>query len=344
MRTILMSRGLQPARTPKDSDVAQASREDKPFHYGKSPTTAVHAMALVLSNFGASAPFARGEPVKTEPAASKSRPIDGIRDNSFLIEEAYNQEPGVVQHIWTAQFGADHRGEANARSWDLSFTQEWPVFSQTHQLSYTIPYSFIDPNRENESGIGDLMLHYRYQLTSDEGLSPAFSPRFSVLFPSGDEDRGFGAGTAGYELNLPLSKTLGDRLYVNLNAGFTYHPNVKLRLSENRRTGALDVVDYNLGASVIYAVSDTFHLMLEAVWDSTETLEEKRRGKRLPPYADRGRSEEVTLAPGFRWAWNGPDGLQIVPGIAFPIGLSDAAVDYGIFLYFSVEHSFLPQP
>ena len=87
------------------------------------------------------------EPTKIKP------PIDGIRDNSFLIEEAYNQEPGVVQHIWTARFGADHRGEANARSWDLSFTQEWPVFSQSHQFSYVVPYSFIDENAENASGM-----------------------------------------------------------------------------------------------------------------------------------------------------------------------------------------------
>ena len=27
------------------------------------------------------------------------RPAKGIQDNSFLIEEAYNQESGVVQHI-----------------------------------------------------------------------------------------------------------------------------------------------------------------------------------------------------------------------------------------------------
>ena len=40
------------------------------------------------------------------------RPIDGISDNSFLIEEAYNQEEGVVQHILTAVYTDDsrHRG------------------------------------------------------------------------------------------------------------------------------------------------------------------------------------------------------------------------------------------
>jgi hypothetical protein len=31
--------------------------------------------------------------IASEPLAK------GIQDNSFFIEEAYNQEPGVVQHI-----------------------------------------------------------------------------------------------------------------------------------------------------------------------------------------------------------------------------------------------------
>src|SRR5262245_1643983 len=64
-------------------------------------------------------------PASAEP--SEVRPIDGIRDNSFLIEEAYNQEPGVVQHIFTGSFGLDDRGGPRTRTWDLSFTQEWPL-------------------------------------------------------------------------------------------------------------------------------------------------------------------------------------------------------------------------
>jgi hypothetical protein len=56
-----------------------------------------------------------------------------IADNSFLIEEAYNQESGVVQHIssWARAL--------STAAWAFTFTQEWPLGSQTHQLSYTIP-------------------------------------------------------------------------------------------------------------------------------------------------------------------------------------------------------------
>src|SRR5262245_43995826 len=64
----------------------------------------------------------------------------GIQDNSFFIEEAYNQEPGVVQHILNVPINFMN----GSREITPSFTQEWPVFSQTHQFSYTIPYAFTE--------------------------------------------------------------------------------------------------------------------------------------------------------------------------------------------------------
>ena len=55
-----------------------------------------------------------------------------IQDNSFLIEEAYNQEFGFVQHISNFIYLAD------SRDWAYTFTQEWPITGIRHQLSYTL--------------------------------------------------------------------------------------------------------------------------------------------------------------------------------------------------------------
>ena len=76
------------------------------------------------------------------PAVAAERAIDGIEDNSFLIEEAYNQEKGVVQHIFNAYYSAD----SGTRGWTFVFTQEWPVFFQNHQFSFTLP-SFHNHDR-----------------------------------------------------------------------------------------------------------------------------------------------------------------------------------------------------
>ena len=63
-----------------------------------------------------------------------------IADNSFLIEEAYNQEEGVVQYIQAYQYSR------HAKEWIYTFTQEVAAPNQTHQLSYVIPVASVgDP-------------------------------------------------------------------------------------------------------------------------------------------------------------------------------------------------------
>ncbi len=275
---------------------------------------------------------------------ASGRPVDGIRDNSFLIEEAYNQEPGVVQHIFTGQFGVRHRDSADDRAWDLSFTQEWPVLSQSHQLSYTIPYAFADlETAEHDSGLSDVFLHYRYQLSTDDGSWPAIAPRVSLIFPSGDEDRGFGTGVLGYQFNLPFSKTLNDRVYVNLNAGLTFLPSTGLELSNGRRPHKRDLLQFKVGGSVIYALTKEINLLLETVGSFDQELQEFStiEGGRLR--VDRRRTNDVVISPGVRWAMNLPNELQLVSGLALPIGVSEDAIDYGVFLYFSIEHPFQRQ-
>jgi hypothetical protein len=46
----------------------------------------------------------------------------------------------------------------------------------------------------------------------------------------------------------------------------------------------------------------------------------------------------MLLSPGFRWALNFKSGLQIVPGVAVPVGLGPSAGQRGVFLYLSFEH------
>jgi hypothetical protein len=48
----------------------------------------------------------------------------------------------------------------------------------------------------------------------------------------------------------------------------------------------------------------------------------------------------VEISPGIRTALVNRDELQIVLGVAAPIGLTRPADDHSVFLYFSVEHNF----
>jgi hypothetical protein len=259
--------------------------------------------------------------------AAEERPIDVIEDNSFLIEEAYNQEPNVIQHIFTATYNNDSR----ARGWTFNFTQEWPVFSQDHQFSYSVPtYHFID-GADRIYGVGDILINYRYQALYEDDSKPAFAPRFSLILPTGSRRRGTGDNVVGYQWNLPFSKKFGPRFAAHANFGLTYLPHVRALLDAG--TGQLSakrsLVSYNVGASAIYALYPRFHLMLEWIGNFEESINDAGRPVR---------AFKPILSPGFRTAVVNEEKLQIVLGAAMPVGLSRKADNHGAFLYFSVEH------
>jgi len=257
------------------------------------------------------------------------RPIDVIEDNSFLVEEAYNQEAGVVQHIFNAIYINDSRNPG----WTFSFTQEWPIFSQDHQFSYTIPSYHLRDNGDRVSGVGDILLNYRYQALLEDEVKPAFAPRFSLILPTGNRKTGTGNNVVGYQFGLPFSKKLGDRFATNANFDLTYLPHVRAVLDNGagQKPPTQSLVSYNVGASGIYALFPRFHLMLEWVGNFEQDFDDNGR---------RTREFKPVISPGFRTAIVNEEKLQIVIGAAAPIGLNRKADNHGAFLYLSIEHAF----
>jgi hypothetical protein len=245
------------------------------------------------------------------PAADASRPFD-ILDNSFLVEEAFNQEPGIFQNI----FGVQIDGGSD---WDFGFTQEWPLASQRHQFSYSIPVARL----AGRTGVGDVSINYRYQLSVEGPGRPAISPRVSVIIPTGDETEGIGAGVVGLQINLPFSKQHGD-FYYHWGGGFTWLPGVKTDDDE------VDLLTPHLAASAIWRTGPMFNLMLESVLAFSEGVD---------PAGGTTRATAFTISPGFRTGWNLAD-QQIVVGAAVPVTFSEDTHDAAAFVYFSYELPF----
>ena len=246
------------------------------------------------------------------PASAEDGPI---QDNSFLIEEAYNQEPGVIQHINT--FARTRDG-----AWGYSFTEEWPVLGQTHQASVT--FTAARPEG-GSSGVGDLALNYRLQALGSGDTRVALAPRLTALLPTGDSGRGLGYGGAGLQLNLPLSVVLLERLVTHVNVGGTLVPSARDASGERGRSST-----FAAGESFIWLAHRNFNVMVEALYTTTTHA--------LPQGSVR--TETFTVNPGLRGAINFASGLQIVPGIAMPIGVGPSKGERGVFFYLSFEHPF----
>jgi hypothetical protein len=238
--------------------------------------------------------------------------FERIEDNSFLIEEAYNQEPGVIQHISSFQY-------MKGNTWTYTFTDEWPVPREKHQLSFTVPVLY---NRK--TGFGDVALNYRYQAILKDRL--AFSPRFSLIFPTGNYKKGMGFGVLGYQFNLPLSFLLSTKIVTHYNFGMTL-----MRGAKNEDGSEFNETIYNWGLSMILLLNRNFNFMFEVAGNNSLIKE-----------SDHSTSTSGTLFinPGFRYAINFKSGLQIVPGLAVPIGLGSSKGASGVFLYLSFEHPF----
>ena len=252
--------------------------------------------------------------------AQTALPAPAIADNSFLIEEAYNQEPGVVQHISTVTLTGPGRRDVVA-----GFTQEWPFRGQRHQLSYTVPFQV--QQGDGSDGFGDILLNYRQQLRNSDVL--AVAPRLSLILPTGSERKGLGAGTLGGQVNLPVSVRIGPVLAAHLNAGMQVLARVRDPAADGGPTDRT-LTTYTLGASLIGPVTRPVNLMLEFVqaWSGT-----------ILPAGGVTHEATSTLSPGIRFALN-LGGTQIVPGVGVPIVFGDGDTSTDLLFYFSVEHPF----
>lgn len=248
--------------------------------------------------------------------AAQDEPAPGIQDNSFLIEEAYNQEAGIVQHIGIYR---TYRGSSD---FEAGFAQEWPLGGIRHQLSYDVPII----RSAGESGLGDVGLNYRYQWIGSGLTQFAVAPRLSVILPTGDWKRGRGAGTTGVEFFIPLSHMISPLLTQHVNAGAAFSPRARNTAGEKANTFGI-----TLGHSFVVTANPNFQLMLETVYDRAQEV----TGESSTEWID-----DLVISPGFRTALNFASGLQIVPGLAFPIGVGPSSGSRGVFVYLSFEHAF----
>lgn len=247
------------------------------------------------------------QPAGGVQAAGRDEPF-AISDNSFLVEEAFNQEAGIFQNI----FNAARTGGV----WASTFTQEWPVASQAHQLSYTLAWAFDS----DSAAMGDVLVNYRFQALSEGPGVPAFSPRVSLVVPTGDAS--VGSGAPGMQVNLPFSKQTGE-VYWHWNAGMTVMPSVEFA-GETR-----SLESPFLAGSGIFRVRRMLHAMVESVLSFDDR----------PTFSGSERERTVTLSPGVRGGWNLGD-RQLVLGFAVPVTWSGGETDRAAFFYCSYELPF----
>ena len=133
--------------------------------------------------------------------------------------------------------------------------------------------------------------------------------------PTGQSREGLGTGGVALQVNLPLSWAWGSHLVTHWNAGWTHTYSARDEQGDRAGTNA-----FNLGQSLIWLAHPRFNVMLETAYVRAQAV----AGERVTETSD-----ALYLSPGIRWAHNFKNGLQIVPGVAFPIGIGPSQGEHG---------------
>jgi hypothetical protein len=249
-----------------------------------------------------------------------------IEDNSMFIEEAFNQERAVIQHISNLIIVGNKL--------QYVYTQEIPMPTEKHQLSIGIVHNSNQNSNDVSSGFGDLFINYRPMLRSKTDWALVI-PRFTLIAPTGDAKYGFGTGGWGVQFNLAVTKRLNKKITTHWNAGATeifndhhYMAGVNGDLELNKMEHHNS---FNLGLSAIYLVSNSINFMCEYTCTRGQVFDEE---------GNTGTSTDMIVNPGFRFAFN-LGVTQIVPGLGIPLFFENGRhASTGNFIYLSIEPNY----
>jgi hypothetical protein len=128
------------------------------------------------------------------------------------------------------------------------------------------------------------------------------------------------------QISLPLSVVLSERFVAHTNLGATHVFSAK-----DAKGNRSDLTSANAGQSIVWLAHPNFNVLLEAVVATNQVLGDDG----LPV-----RRTDALVSPGVRAAINLQGDLQIVTGLAVPIGVGPSRGQRSLFLYFSVELPF----
>jgi hypothetical protein len=254
-----------------------------------------------------------------------------FEDNSFLLEEAFNQPMGVIQHIANVYWD-----DLRTNAMTCSFTQEIPLTHLNHQLSYTLNYAFLPSGTQSstQSGFGDIAVSYR-PLVYDAKDWAMVIPRFTVILPTGNASLGLGNGGVGFQFNMAMTKRLSRKVATHYNMGYSLY----LQSKRFDDVGGKQVMTYsknlpfaNAGAGINWYFVRKASLMLEYLFNENSAIEETGG----IDYMD-----QHVINPGLRYCIDNGR-MQIVPGIGIPISFVDGNYEKtGLFIYLSLEPDYL---
>jgi hypothetical protein len=137
-------------------------------------------------------------------------PAAAWASHPMITDDAGTQGQGRFQLEVNGQYDHDKESGITTTGGQVAAALTFGI-TDTIDLAVGIPYLWTKEKSDlvdsSESGISDATLDIKLRLYEKDGLSFAVKPGLS--FPTGDEDKGLGAGNMGYHLYLIGTKETG---------------------------------------------------------------------------------------------------------------------------------------
>lgn len=134
-------------------------------------------------------------------------------------------------------------------------------FREHIALQLNVPYVEVDPTfGPSNSGIGDVSLTIQLRAYEDIFGYPYFIPHLTVTFPTGDEDKGLGAGDATVKAGI----SYGDKIYNHLS--YVIDGSYRIRPDNDNQ--------FIFSLSVLWHVSPQLDFILEARYQDEGDFDE----------------------------------------------------------------------
>lgn len=134
---------------------------------------------------------------------------------ALITEKAFPEDELVISTAADA---------GSPASWTTDVIHE-QTFGGMNQIEIDVPINYaVEPNPANTrnnwtSGLGDITVGLKRVLFSNFPAGSILSVQGGFLLPTGDSDRGFGAGTTTFEPFLAYDQLLGERNFLQFQLG-----------------------------------------------------------------------------------------------------------------------------
>jgi hypothetical protein len=143
----------------------------------------------------------------------------------LITDDTGTQGKGKFQLEINSEFSHEDENGAKEDAFEISSILSYGL-TDSVDIVLGVPYQFIrvkeDGQKNRENGLSDISLELKWRFYDNDGLSLALKP--GLTLPTGDDDKGLGAGRATYSAFLITTKEM-DPWAFHLNLGYIRNEN-----------------------------------------------------------------------------------------------------------------------